>query len=51
MPCVPFTAQLPEWLWPVEDEVAVQEAERLIEETHNTLRKMEAEMQVQQALR
>ncbi|XP_034242392.1 early endosome antigen 1-like isoform X2 [Thrips palmi] len=33
---------LPEWLWPMEDEEAVQEAERLIEETHNTLRRMEA---------
>lgn len=35
-------AALPEWLWPQEDEEAVQEAERLIEETHNTLRRMEA---------
>lgn len=43
-------SQLPEWLWPVEDEEAVQEAERLIEETHNTLRKMEADMQVQRTL-
>ncbi|KAK3930137.1 Glutamine--fructose-6-phosphate aminotransferase [isomerizing] [Frankliniella fusca] len=43
-------SQLPEWLWPVEDEEAVQEAERLIEETHNTLRKMEADMQVHRAL-
>lgn len=38
---------LPEWLWPVEDEEAVVAAERLIEETHQTLRRMEATMEAQ----
>lgn len=41
---------LPEWLWPLEDEEAVQEAERLIEETHKALRRMEADMSNQRSI-
>lgn len=40
-----LTADLPEWLWPLEDEAAVQEAERLINETHDALKRMEADIQ------